>query len=276
MELIEINQEFSFDKEIPLLNVFGDKAEEYSSVLSVNWQGSLIPGRANVTPVVTENKRYEEIQLIQIRIVDRSSIFSIAKTAFRTIAYPCVVEFVNNDAVIIGVSNFECGAKDKDRNVNVRLVLSHWIRKDFMSVEAQSMIQKINEAIKEGGSIDVVLMNIRHAIINYKLSGTSKSHVERIIEYLVGSNSADIEKKIANICVPYKYYPPNFSKNRYKKKTGKGYRLIHDYEELWYCFMTCETTHRAIEKQRYSNIEELIARADEYYMRNEETCGHYW
>ena len=53
-------------------------------------------------------------------------------------------------------------------------------------------------------------------------------------------------------------------------------RLIHDYEELWYCFMTCETTHRAIEKQRYNNIEELIARADEYYMRNEETYGHYW
>lgn len=276
MEFIKINQQFSFDKEIPLQKVFGDKTEEYFSVSSVRWQGSLIPGKANITPVIMDNKRYEEIQFIQIHIDDRSNIFSIATTAFRSISYPCVVEFVNDDAVIIGVSNFESGANDKNRNVNVRVILSHWIRKEFMSAEAQNMIQKINEILANGGQIDTVLMNVRHAILNFKLGGTNKAHVDRVIKYLVGSKSAEIKKIISDVCIPYKYYPPNDSRNRYKKSTGKGYRLIHDFEELWYCFMTCETTRRVIEKQRDNNIEELIARADDYYWRQDEKYGSSW
>lgn len=263
MNYIHIDDQYKLDKEIALEKIF--KNDKDDCVQAVFWKGNIKPQLSKVIATVNDSKRYEEIQLLQVVLSNREQLYSVARCIHRSIKYPCVVEYMHGDATTIGTVSFDKGKRDNGQNVNIKFFFSHWIRKDFMSAEAEKMISSINAALNRSGEIADIVLEVGQVIANYRLGGTSKAHVARLVKDMVGSKPSPIKKLIANTCVPIKYYPTTFLSDKYSAKSGMGYRLIHDYEELWYCFMTCEETRRIIENRRYRNIEDMILRIDSKY-----------
>lgn len=261
MRFIEIDEKAKVKKEIAKDKIYDPSSEVIHEVESISWRGCIKPVISEVVPSVNGRKRYEELQLLKVVINSRDNLYSLAKALYRAIKYPCVVEYQMGDATCIGADKFNAGLIDQSKNIMSGLYFSHWIRQDYMSKDATRMIVRVNEALSAGGEIASIVQNVCNAIGDYRLSGTSRAHVDRLRSELIGSKPSSFRKIVEKICVPVKYYPGSSfksKKERYEKRSGKGYRIIYDYEELWYCFMACEETRRIIENKRIRNMEDLI------------------
>ncbi len=265
MDLIRIDKVNCFEKEIPVSKVFSNNAEEASDVVKITWQGNIRPGSSNVKATVTDKKRYEEIQLLQVELRGRDNMYSIASAIYRAVKYPCVVEFKHKDATSIGTGRFDKDDATGTLNVNVKPFFSHWIRQDYMSFKAAKMIEEINLALNHSGEIGEIMDSVRSAIICYHLGGTAKTNVKRLIKEVVWNQPSPIRRKVDEICIPYKFYPSYSKKERFQKKSGGWYKLICDYEEIWYCFMTCEDTKAILEEMHITDIESWVKRVEDKY-----------
>ena len=265
MDFVVIDKNNSFDKEIPVSKVFITDADGAEDVLEIRWQGNLKPGAANVEATVTDKKRYEEIQLLQVNLSSRDRIYSIASTIYKAIKYPCIVEYKHNEATSIGTGRFDRDIATGKANVNVKPFFSHWIRQDYMSEKAANMIKMINEALNQPGEIGRIMDQVRFAIPGYHLGGTAKTNVKRLIKEVVFNQPSEIRKKVEQICIPYKYYPSYSKSEKYQKKSGGWYKLICDYEEIWYCFMTCDDTRAILEDMHITDVESWVKRVENKY-----------
>lgn len=262
MVLINIPKEAKLNISIPK-EKFGDtKVKGLQLIDRITWCGVIKPEIMDVEATITDKLRYEEIQFLKVDINSRDNIYDVGKAVFSKIKYPCVVEFVCDDAIIIGCCKFEKGKIDQSENVNNRMLFSHVLREDLLSSQAEKMISAINSQVSKGkGSIGELYNEICNAISYYQLSGTSRAHCDRLIEDMIGKIGAKRKAEIKQYCVPYKYYTVIYG-NRFSGKKASKCRLIHDYEELWYCFMKDPKIRLVIEKRRYRDIEDLIYSID--------------
>lgn len=79
MRLIKINEEWIKNTSIPVDKFFDDDDILNREVLSVVWYGCVKPNIASVEATLTEDCRYEEIQLFEIEITNRTMLYNIAK-----------------------------------------------------------------------------------------------------------------------------------------------------------------------------------------------------
>ena len=262
MKLIDIGEKGKLDKVIPKEKFFEDKNPLSDLIESITWTGIIKPEIMDVVPVVTDAVRYEEIQFFKVIIHNRESIFDIGRIIYSKIKYPCVIEFQCNDTVIIGCCKFKPGKNDNGKNVALQPFFSHVLRKELLSPLAEKMIYKINEQVSSPrGSIEDIYNAICNSIINYSLSGTSKSHVVRLIRNMISKAGPAKQRDVMQYAVPYEYHPLT-SGNRFNGTRSSNYITIYDYEEIWYCFMMCPDVKSVIEYRRYRDIEDLIYSID--------------
>ena len=258
MELLRIPAECRINKAIPATR-FPEIADAADCIL---WKGNIKSSVTSVKSTITEKLRYEELQFFQVRLHSRNKLYDVGKRIYSNIKYPCVIEFLIGDAVIIGVCQFNAGALDFSENVNKRMFFSHILHENFLSDKAKTMIDEINNAIVTNRTIGEMYNAICNSVSNYRLSGTTKAHVERLITDMLGTISAAQKQLICKYCEPYKYHSVSSGGNRYTGKKSTSYTLIHDYEELWYCFMMYPATREVIENRKYRDIEDLIYSID--------------
>lgn len=258
MELIIIPNKYKIHNARNIKSKFPDISDQIESIV---WEGNIKPAIAGIDATVIGNLRYEELQFLQVKLKGREDLYSIGKCIYSKIKYPCVIEFLLNDSVIIGVCKFTAGKIDISLNTEKRLFFSHILRKDLLSAKAQEMIDNINHAITSCSNIGDMYNSICSSVSNYQLSGTTKAHVYRLITDMLGKTLPKERNSIMQYCEPYKYYAPIFD-NRYNKKKNSNYILVHDYEEIWFCFMKHPATKKVIESRRYRDIEELILSID--------------
>lgn len=262
MILINIPNEASLNISIPKEKFEDSNSNGLHFVDCITWSGVIKPGVMDAEATITERFRYEEIQFLKVDIISREKIYDIGKAIFSKIKYPCVVEFVCDDTVIIGCCKFEKGKVNQAENVNKRMLFSHVLKKELLSPQAEKMIKGINIHVSEGeGTIGDIYSGICNLIEDYRLSGTSRSHCDRLIEDMIGKTSSKKKAEIRKYCVPYEYHSI-VSGNRFSGKRASNYTLVHDYEELWYCFMKEPQIKQIIEKRKYRDIEDLIHSID--------------
>lgn len=257
MELVIIPDECKLSIKIPP-EKFDLTTDDVNCVL---WLGNLKPAVTLVEPTITPKQRYEELQFFQVKLHSREKLYEVGKCIYSRVKYPCVIEFVINDVVTIGICKFNAGALDFTENVKKRIFFSHFLRKDLLSDKAQKMVDDINNAISTQKDLGNMYDAICDAISNYRLSGTTMAHVERLITDMLGKTTATQKQLIYQYCEPYKYHAVT-SGNRFSGRRASNYMLIHDYEELWYCFMMFPATRKVIENRRYRDIEDLIYSID--------------
>ena len=159
---------------------------------------------------------------------------------------------------------------DCDKNVLKSLVMSHWIHPDCLSDNAKHFIDSLNHALEQEGNLFEMYSALHQAIAMFKMSGTSKTHVKQIIDYLCGKGvnpKVGSKSKILRFCTPYHFYASThqfladfYSSN---KKESKSCSVILDYEDIWYCFMKNDYIRSYIERNRYRDINHLIYRINE-------------
>ncbi|MGN1216815.1 MAG: DUF4391 domain-containing protein [Phocaeicola sp.] len=262
MILINIPKEASLNVLIPKIKFRDTNSKGLQYINRVTWSGVIKPGNTDVEETVTGRLRYKEIQFIQVDITSREKIYDIGKAIFSKIKYPCVVEFVCDDTVIIGCCKFEKGKNNPADNVNKIMLFSHVLRKELLSPQAERMIEGINSQVSKGkGTIGEIYTEICNLVDSYKLSGTSRAHCDRLIEDMIGKTGLRKKEEIRQWCTPYEYHPV-VSGNVFSGKKSSKYTLVHDYEELWYCFMKNPQIRQVIETRKYRDIEDLIYSID--------------
>ena len=261
MKFIDIGEKGKLNKEISKDKIFNVDSEFYDDVVSVIWSGVIKPGIMDVQPTVTEVKRYEEIQFFDIELNSRDYLHDIARAFYSAIKYPCVVEFHIDDATILGTCEFKPGKLDDSNNTNKIIYFSHFLHEEILSPKAEYMINAINEQVNDpNGSIGDIYNKICEAVMNYSLSGTSKSHVERLIREMVRKGSIVISSVMKG-CPIYECYHV-ISGNKFTGKRNSQKSCIYDYEEIWYYFMKNPKLKEVIEYKRYRDIEDLIYSID--------------
>lgn len=155
---------------------------------------------------------------------------------------------------------------DSDKNILRNPAFSHWIHNDFKSDEAKLFIQKVNLQLNADGSLREIYFGILHAIQMFPLGGIgNRQYLIRIVKWLIGSCSSDFFEAAFQTCTPYKKYAPQNTSKKSKyaaNHQGQAYTYSYDTEDVWYSLMMEETTKRAIQGRRYSNLEEIIYRMD--------------
>lgn len=211
-----------------------------SKVKKLEWCGNINPIASEALSPSPEKPYYNEIQLLHCEMNKRENIYDVGTVIYREIKYLCIVEFQVDDATSIGACSFKPGKIDQNRNILHTMLFSHWLRKDFLSSNAQKMIDDINSAIRRTTDIADIYQTVTNSIFNYSMSGVSKTKAYSIVYDLIGPGKTS-PAKILKYCQPTKI---------------KGL-LIHDYEEIWYCLMKHPDT-RPIAEKKYRDIEELI------------------
>ncbi len=211
-----------------------------SKVKKLEWCGNINPIASEALSPSPEKPYYNEIQLLHCELNKRENIYKVGTVIYREIKYLCIVEFQVGDATSIGACSFKPGKIDQNRNILHTKLFSHWLRKDFLSSNAQKMIDDINSAIRRTTDIEDIYGAVKNAIFNHSMRGTTKKKAYSIVYDLIGQRKTS-PAKILEYCQPM----------------NMNGRLIHDYEEIWYCLMNHPET-REIAKKRFRNIDDLI------------------
>lgn len=200
MELLNIPNDFKINTVIPKEKFILPEMETlYNSVCNIIWTGRITSSMHNVKATITDKLRYEEIEFFQVTLKRRDSLYEIGKSIYSRIKYPCVIEFIIDDAIVIGVCEFQAGKINFSDNVKKKIRFSHILRKELLSQRAQTMIDNINvvinSVINQENSIGNIYNKICNEVMNYCLSGTSSIHVKRLIANMIGKTSSDEQKR---------------------------------------------------------------------------------
>lgn len=262
MRLLSLPKEWQKNTFIPIEKIFDDNVDLFNEVISIQWYGCVKPKVAEVTATTTERTRYEEIHLFEIVIQSRRYLYEIAKVFSSKIKYPCVVEYKIADATVIGICAFNAGKIDYSENVNKRIRFTHFLRPECLSSLARKQVAAINEALITNGDIADIYAVISNVVSNYSLGGTTRAHVDRLIVDMLGKATTKQKEEIRQYCIPFEYHAEKYKNSKYKGIKQSNYTLIHDYEEIWYCFMQNPKTRNVIANRRYRDIEDLIYSID--------------
>ena len=273
IELINIPKHCICNRGIPIEKIFSKDQEPLSSAVNaISWYAVLRPSNFYSEKVVTDSLRYEEIQIIQVDIKDAELLFDVARVIYKRIKYPCLLIICYHEACtkyVVGACRFSPGKNDSDKNILQSLVMSHWIHPDCLSYNAKQFIDSLNEALEKTGNLYEIYSALFQAITMFKLSGTSKTHVKSLIDYICGKGEnpkVGGKGKILRFCTPYRFYPSRYKSrtNYYSNNNGnRSYSLIYDYEDIWYCFLKNDYVRSYIEKNGYRDIDYLVYHIDE-------------
>ena len=266
MIFISVSDKCIVNHEVPVSKFVekNESNEDASSIKRIVWYASIKPDVSAVKASISENMRYEEIQLLEITLTGREFLYDAAKSVFAHIKYPCVIEFYMGDVICIGCCSFSPGKKDYTENVKKSLIFSHFLHRDILSPQAKNMIDRINIILTEEGQyIADMYSGICGALLGYKLGGTSRAHVDRLIEDMIGKASSSRKAEIRQYCIPYEFHQTIDGSGKYgNRRKYSNYTLVHDYEEIWYSFMKDPQISSIIEKRRYRDMEDLVFSID--------------
>ena len=266
MYFVKVKRECIVDKEVQVSRFVGDNCtKELKSIIKkIIWYGTIKPGISKVDASISDTQRYEEIQLLEVEIQDRQQLFDVGKVIFSSVKYPCIVEFSMDDVISIGCCTFSPGKKDYSENVNKSMVFSHFLHRDLISPQAKKMVDQINDALSEERvSIGDIYSKVKGRILDYKLGGMSRDHVDRLIVDMLGKTPSGRKAEIRKYCIPYEYHQPIVGSGKYgNKRKFSNYTLVHDFEEVWYCFMKDLQVRSMIEKRGYRDMEHLVFAID--------------
>lgn len=260
MNYIDIPNAYRLQKNIPTDKF--DSAEIIECVDRITWCGNIKPAISGVEESLTDKIRYEEIQLFHCEMRRRDLIYDIGRIIYAKIKYPCIIEFQIGNATTIGVCTFQAGKKDREKNVLHSIIFSHWLHEDILSPQAQKMIDRINDALRKKADMADIYGTARGAVLNWKMGGTSRAHVDRIIYDLVGKGKVSPEE-VRRYCQPFEFHARLQGSNKYtSQRKAANYTFVHDYEEIWYSLMKCPETKRVIEGRRYRDMDDLLFSID--------------
>ena len=268
IEWIEVPEKcrFAVPKHINPAQIFRNQEESSFAINDIEWIGTISPVSAHVSVYKDERSTYEEIQIFCINLVETDDLYHTASIFFRTIRYPCLLIMKYNDKFLLSACAFEIGKRDTEQNILRRPSLSHWIHKDYCSVEANKFMSKINLHLNAEGSLKEVYLNILHEIQMFHLGGIySKQYLISIVKRLRGSCSSNFFDRVFRPCTPYKKYAPmsNSIKAKYEEKRQRqSYTYIYDSEDIWYSLVMEPSTEKIILARKYRNLEELVYRMD--------------
>lgn len=272
MDLLNIPECCICNINIPLEKIYEGCSEKH--VQSVLWYASLKPNFIKASAVINESVRYEEIQVIKIVLTAPDSLYDVARKLYKSIKYPCLIIFNYKNKYMLGACKFDAGKINYTENILRRLSFSHWVYPDLLSSGAKRMIDTINALFESQYDLLSLYTYIMHAIENYALAGTTRTHVDRILKDMLGSISAKKRDEIMKYCTPYqKHFVTDLSiATKYdKNKRTSNYVYSYDYEDIWYCLMQYESTCKIINARRYRDIEDLLfsidTKLDEYENR---------
>ena len=257
---------FSTPKIIKIDHISKGQESQCQTISSIEWLGTISPVSANVTSYTDEYQSYNEIQILHICVSDTNDLYHAVKAIYRAILYPTLLVVQYKDKYLLSACAYQIGKMDSDKNILRNPAFSHWIHNDFKSDEAKLFIQKVNLQLNADGSLREIYFGILHAIQMLPLGGIgNRQYLIRIVKWLIGSCSSDFFEAAFQTCTPYKKYAPQNTSKKSKYAAdhqGQAYTYSYDTEDVWYSLMMEETTKRAIQGRRYSNLEEIIYRMD--------------
>lgn len=273
IELLNIPKQCICNRIIPIEKIFSKDQEALSSAVnSVSWYAVFRPSNFHSEKVVTDNLRYEEIQIIQVDITNTDLLFDIAHVIYKKIMYPCLLIICYKGECTkytVSACRFSPGKNDFDRNVLHSLVMSHWIHPDCLSCKAGQFIESLNQALEMNGNLYEIYSALFQTITFFKLGGTSQAHAKRLIDCICGKGEnpkVGAKSKILRFCTPHRFYPSkheSFAKYYSSNIDSKTYSLINDYEDIWYCFLQNDYIRSYLEKNHYQDIDDLVYHIDE-------------
>lgn len=262
-DLIAIPSACLYNRDIPIEHFYTKENKNLGdSINRLTWVASLKPQIINVVSCKNEKVRYEELQIINLRISRPDDLYRICRTIYKTIKYPCLLVIDCENKFMLGTCPFIPGKTDYDNNVLKTLYFSHWIYPDRLSANARVFLDTVNQVLENGGDLSVVYKALCDAVMNFRLSGLTKTHVSKLLYDLTGKKTM---AHLLDHCTPYKQYSPKNSSKKAKyedHKLSNCYVWRYDTEEVWYTFNTHESIRRIIEGRRYSDINDLIYRID--------------
>ena len=265
LELFNIPKQCILNKNIPLERFFDADQHSGAAVASIQWCASLKPVLTG-TEAVNENKfRYEEIEVICVELKDKNHLFDVVNGICKKIKYPCLLDIKYGDKFLIDTCQFEAGKLDRNSNVHRYTYCSHWIHPDLLSPGAVQTIDVINKALNMQGNLYEIYTQMVHAVQNFRLGGTTKAHISRLLYDMLGKTSPKKQEEIMKYCTPFKKYAyaNNSKASRYNRNARLNmYTYSYDYEDIWYCLLKYEPTKRVVLGRDYRDIQELVSRID--------------
>ncbi len=266
LHLLSIPEKCKCEIKIPQEKYFPDGNSAIAlSIESIQWRASLKPVLLGVQAVKNESVRYEEIQIICIELNNTDYLYDIVHVIFKKVKYPCVLILRYQIKYMFSSCQFHAGKIEYDNNILHAITFSHWIYPELLSDGAEKFLETINQAISTQGDLFEIYTEISHAIENFKVSGVTRNHIDRLLRDMLGSVSAKRRDDIMKYCSPYKKFSPTAPTlaARYDKtKRTSSYTYSYDREDVWYCLQNYEPTKKVIAGRRYRNIDDLIYSID--------------
>ena len=266
LKLLRIPNECKCDYIVDRERFYSKDDVALSCVVSeIRWIASIKPQLIDVQSVTSDSERFEEIQILTLKIESADRLYDICRPILKAVKYPCLLLVQYRTKFTACVSTFAAGKGDFSSNIINAILFTHWIYPDALSTGAERFLGALNEALKMRTDLKSIHEAIRDAVQSFALHGTSRAHVQRLIKDLSGSKKIDSYDSIMQYCTPYKYHHPktNSVKSRYDRDDRySNYTLVHDYEDVWYCFMRNDYLRSVIEHRRYRDIEDLIYSID--------------
>jgi hypothetical protein len=108
------------------------------------WQASLKPATINIPAYKDEQREFEEIQIIEVRLRHEKQVRRIAEIVMRAIPYPMVVQLTHAERVMLVVGEPRRNLSDRSRHTIDEFMATGWIDTDNPSTMDETFAHNIH------------------------------------------------------------------------------------------------------------------------------------
>lgn len=105
---------------------------------------SLNEGSINIKSYRDDIREYEELAIIQIDINDKTKSNRVGEIVQRTIPYPIIIIFNNEDEIQLNLASKTINKADTSKNTIEEIIRSHWIDRRNLNPIEEDFIESLN------------------------------------------------------------------------------------------------------------------------------------
>lgn len=156
-----------------------DKELFIRHVDKIKWDYCLKPTNINIKPFKDDIREYNEVEFITVKIKFTNKTKRLAEIIMRSIPYPMVLVFENENKIQIFVAHQRINLADSSKNTVEEFIFTDWIDLDNLDDQDEKLFEGINIKNLSFTNFYTFYKDIVNTIVIYNTSKLAGKQVEQ-------------------------------------------------------------------------------------------------
>lgn len=168
----------------------------------VIWHYNIKPANMNIDAYKDEEREYEEIQVIEVKVTSKDKVKKVAELIMTTIPYPMVLEVTCHDENLLALGDSVINRNDSSKHVIKEILMTTWLNINGLNAKEQIFLESIHISNLSSRNLYKLYQDLIEHVVRFNASLLTNTYIEKTDAKIIkGQYDAitDLDKQIEGI-----------------------------------------------------------------------------